>query len=136
MADKKDPSGTHPRSTPATPEPPPAEDTGTAIQPTRAMAVVSLNDLAMSIDSLTSSRLRDIIRAQGGPLEKIAQCGCDGGRCGCFGSDCPCNKVHNDLEDMYSIDEFVRLREAQLTKLRQQLEALQPSEEQINRLRK
>lgn len=103
--------------------------------PAQAALVVSLNDLAMTVETLTSSHIRDLIRAQAGALDKIAACGCDGGRCGCFGSDCPCNKVHNDKEDLVSFPEFLRAREAKIEELRKELENLRVAERDLDRLR-
>jgi hypothetical protein len=103
---------------------------------TANLAVVSLNELTLAIDKLTSQRLRDILKAQSGNLDQVANCGCDKADCGCFGSNCPCNKLHEGIEDIYSIDQFVRFREDRIAELRRQLEDLQVDEEDINRLRR
>ena len=104
---------------------------------TRA-TVVSINDLAMAVDTLTSKHIRQIIQASKGiAIERIAGCGCDaGGDCGCFGSNCPCNKLHEDLVTPVSIDWFLNQRESEITRLRQELETLKVSQEQLERLKR
>jgi hypothetical protein len=97
-----------------------------------SMAMVSLNDLTIAINALTSQNIRHIVQASRGvDLERIAKCGCDGGGgdCGCFGSHCPCNKLHEGFEDIYSIDWFLARRQERIARLKQELQALEASGE-------
>lgn len=102
-----------------------------------SVTMVSLNELAVAINTLTSQHLKQLIQASNGiDLGKVAGCGCDqGGDCGCFGSNCPCNKLHSDISDTVSIDMFLRQRESEILRLRHELQALQISEEQVERLK-
>ena len=102
----------------------------------QSVAMVSLNDLAVAITTLTSQNLKQLILASKGvDLGKVAGCGCDvGGDCGCFGSNCPCNKLHSDISDVVSIDMFLRQRESEILRLRQELQALELTDQQISRI--
>lgn len=92
-------------------------------------AMVSLNDIATMITSLTSMNIRFLVQS-GVDLAKVADCACQGRNCGCDGVYCRCDTVRGEPGDIVSFPEYVGMREAAIKRLQAQLSALQITDDQ------
>lgn len=95
-------------------------------------AMVHLNELAIAVNTLTSSQLKLLLGAgaQGIDISKVAACACQGRDCGCDGVFCGCDTRRNDPADLVSFPEMLVQREATIASLQKQLAALQKAPKQ------
>ncbi len=96
-------------------------------QPSASPVMVSLNDIAIAVHSLTSSYLKMVL-ASGASVQgilKVADCDCQGRDCGCDGTYCGCDTRQNDPGSVVSFPEYLAQRQAAIATLQRQLAALE-----------
>jgi len=96
-------------------------------QPSVSPVMVSLNDIAIAVHSLTSSYLKMVLTS-GASIEgilKVADCDCQGRDCGCDGTFCGCDTRQNDPGSVVSFPEYLAQRQAAIAILQRELAALE-----------